>query len=73
MQNTKKGQEKCCKWLRGKGKSRNHYKVKCDAQATAGTKKQKQAQGKWQKIQNVYQDKVLRKTAITLQHFCIVI
>ena len=48
MQNTKKGQEKCCKWLRGKDKSRNHCKVKCDAQATTGTKRQKQAQGKWQ-------------------------
>ena len=48
MQNTKKGQEKCCKWLRGKGKSTNHYKVQCDTQATTGTKRQKQAQGKWQ-------------------------
>ena len=48
MQNTKKGQEKCCKWLRGIGKSMNHYKVQCDAQATIGTKRQKQAQGKWQ-------------------------
>ena len=48
MQNTKKGQEKCCKWLRGIGKSMNHCKVQCDAQATIGTKRQKQAQGKWQ-------------------------
>ena len=42
MHNTKKGKEKCCKWLRGKGKSTNHYKVQCDAQATTGTKKKKQ-------------------------------
>ena len=48
MHNTKKGQEKCCKWLRGKGKSTNHYKVQCDAQTPAGTKRQQQAQGKWQ-------------------------
>ena len=36
IQNTKKGYEKCCNWLRGKGKSTNHYKVQCDAQATTG-------------------------------------
>ena len=48
MQNTKKGQEKFCKWLRGKGKSTNHYKVQCDTQTTTGTKRQQQAQGKWQ-------------------------
>ena len=48
MHNTKKGQEKCCKWLRGKGKSTNHYKVQCDTQTTTGTKKQQQAEGKWQ-------------------------
>ena len=43
MQNTKKGQEKCCKWL--KGKSTNHYIVKCDAQVPKCVL-QKQAQGK---------------------------
>ena len=51
MQNTKKGQEKCCTWLRGKGKSTNHYKVQCDALATTGNKSQKQAQGKQHQIQ----------------------
>ena len=51
MQNTKKGQEKCCKWLRGKGKSTNDCKVQCDAQAMTGTKKQKQAQDKQQSSQ----------------------
>ena len=35
-----------CEWLRGKGKSTNHYKVRCDLQATTGTKKQNQAQAK---------------------------
>ena len=48
MHNTKKGQEKCSKWLRGKGKSTNHYKVQCDTKTTTGTKRQQQAQGKWQ-------------------------
>ena len=38
MQNTK-GQERYCKLLRGKGKSTNHYKVECDAQAKTGTKR----------------------------------
>ena len=45
MQNTKKGQEKCCKWLRDKGKSTNHYIAKCDAQVKKCVL-QKQAQGK---------------------------
>ena len=48
MQNTKKGWEKCCKWLRGKGQSIKHYKVQYDAQTRTGTKRQKQVQGKWQ-------------------------
>ena len=43
-----KGWENRCKWLRGKSKSTNHYKVQCDAQATAGIKRPKRAQGKWQ-------------------------
>ena len=39
---------KCCKWLRGKGKS-THHKVQCGTQARTGTKRQKlRAQGKWQ-------------------------
>ena len=50
MQNPKKGYEKCCKWLRGKDKSINHYKIQCDAQArTDKIPKcvlQKQTQGK---------------------------
>ena len=29
---------------------------------------QKQNKGKWQHLKNAYQDKVLCKTAITLQH-----
>ena len=45
MQNTKKGQEKCCKWLRDKGKSTNHYIAQCDAQVPKCVL-QKQAQGK---------------------------
>ena len=45
MQNTKKGQEKGCKWLRDKGKSTNHYIAKCDAQVKKCVL-QKQAQGK---------------------------
>ena len=48
MQNTKKGLEKCCKWLRDRGKSTNHYKVQCDVQTRTDTKRQKQVQGKWQ-------------------------
>ena len=41
MQNTKKGQERYCKWLRGKSKekSTNRCKVQCDAQARTGTKR----------------------------------
>ena len=37
MQNTEV-QERYCEWLRGKGKSTNHYKVKYDVQARRVTK-----------------------------------
>ena len=40
MQNTEKGQEKHCKWLRGKGQSTKHYKVQYDAQARQKTTSQ---------------------------------
>ena len=39
MQNSKKGQERYCKWLRGKGKTTNDCKVPYDAQARPGTKR----------------------------------
>ena len=39
MQNSKKGQERYCKWLRGKGKTTNDCKVPYDAQARTGTKR----------------------------------
>ena len=47
MQNTERS-EKQYEWPRTKGKSTNHYKAQCDAQAKTGTKGviQKRAQGK---------------------------
>ena len=38
MQKTE-GQEKYCECLRGKGKSTNHYKVRCDTEARTGTER----------------------------------
>ena len=38
MQNTE-DQERYREWLRGKGKSTNHYKVQCDVKARTGTKR----------------------------------
>ena len=60
MQNTKKGQERYCKSIRGKEKSTNHYKVQCDAQVPK-VAVQKEAKNKWHADQDM-----LCKTTITL-------
>ena len=66
MQNVKKDQERYCTWLADKGKSTNHCKVQCDAQARTGTKRcsaKNRLRVNESKFKNVYQGKVLCKTA----------
>ena len=66
------GQEWYHKCLCGKGKSTNHYKVQCDAKDRTYRYQKGQCKNRIRvnsgKSKSAYQDKVLSKTAITLQY-----
>ena len=72
MQSTKKGQKKCCKWLRGK-ETNHSTKNNVTHRLQQIPKGKNRPRGNDSKFKNAYQGKVLSKTPITLQHLCIVI